>query len=474
MRPIFFEKSLIVGNRSSPVAICTLWSKKEVIAQNLPQDKYCVIGNLYSADGINYLIKNILANPQIRYLVVCGQDFFKSGEILTSFFSQGVGSDRKIIGAEAYLHSNIPFEAIEQVRKNVQLIDLRGKEGELARTIEAIDQKVPSFMEPILLPDESRREQGLSPKIIGFKIDGSLSEVWLKILDLAMKFGETKESEHELKQKEALDVLAVINEFSLKPFFGFEEAEVQKYINSFFSSEQPKELEYTYGTRLFRFAFEYVSEKFGVEMKFFVNQIDRVVEMIKKSPFSRRVVACLWNPFIDIDSKNPPCLTQINWNVKNQKLYQTCIIRSHDLFGAYLLNVLALRKLQEKICLETGLEPGDLIILSQSAHVYENSWSKVERLLEENYRNREVLFKNDEAGYFRIEIQGEELVAKHYLNDGRQTAFEFKGKSAGAIYKKIINENLVSRLDHAAYLGQELSRAEACLKGKKEYIQEGS
>ena len=94
--------------------------------------------------------------------------------------------------------------------------------------------------------------------------------------------------------------------------------------------------------------------------------------------------------------------------------------------------------------------------------------------LQENYRNKEVPFKNDEAGYFRIAIQGEEIMVKHYLNDGRQSAFEFKEKSAGAIYKKIINENLISRFDHAAYLGQELARAEECIKTKKEYIQEGS
>jgi len=269
--------------------------------------------------------------------------------------------------------------------------------------------------------------------------------------------------------------MSVINDFSLEPFLGLKEEDVKRYVDLFFSADTPKEIEYTYGKRLFRFAFEYVSEQFGIEMRFFVNQIDKVVSRLKKSPYSRRVVAGLWNPFVDSDSSNPPCLTQITWNVKNGKIYQTCVFRSHDLFGAYLLNALALRRLQEKVSSDVGLEPGGLIILSQSAHIYENSWKKAEALLNTNYRNRETTFAADRSGYFLIKISEDkkEIVTQHYLVDGRKTKYEFRGNDAVTIYKKILQEHLVSQLDHAAYLGRELTKAEECIKNKKEYLQEG-
>ncbi|MEK7503733.1 MAG: thymidylate synthase [Patescibacteria group bacterium] len=473
MWPLFFNKSLITGNPQSSVGICTLWSKTEFIAQNLPKDKYNLAGNLYTADGISYLIKNILANPIITHLIICGQDYFKSGEALINFFKNGIDQDRKIIGSGAYLHSNIPMEAVELVRKNIEIIDLRGKEGELPNILNGFSAKAERFADPLVLPDETEKQELLTSEIMGFRVEGGLSDVWLNVLDLITKFGEVKASEHELKQKEVLDVMSVINNFSLEPFLGLKEEDVKKYVDLFFSADTPKEIEYTYGKRLFRFAFEYVSEQFGIEMRFFVDQIDGVVKRLKKSPYSRRAVAGLWNPFTDADSGNPPCLTQITWNVKNGKIYQTCIFRSHDLFGAYLLNALALRRLQEKVSNEVGLEPGSLIILSQSAHIYENSWKKAEILLNTHHRNKEMEFRADRSGYFLIKISdNKEITAQHYLIDGRKTKYELKGKDAVTIYKKILQEHLVSQFDHAAYLGRELTKAEECIKNNKEYDQE--
>jgi thymidylate synthase len=291
-----------------------------------------------------------------------------------------------------------------------------------------------------------------------------------------MKFGEAKESEHELKQREILDLLTVIKEFSIRPFFGIKAEEVRTYINSFFSADKSESIEYNYGERLFRFAFANVLEKSGKEFKFFVNQIDKITEKLKRTPYSRRVVASLWNPFSDLESKTPPCLTQINWNVKNNRLYQTCVFRSHDLFGAYLFNVLALRELQRRISRKADLAMGELIIFSQSAHIYENSWKRVENILNEHYSNREIAFKQDQAGYFRIWLDRRErkIIVEHRLTDGRKTKFRFEGERAVSIYKKILNENLVFRIDHAAYLGKELAKAEKCLKDNQRYDQGAS
>ena len=43
--------------------------------------------------------------------------------------------------------------------------------------------------------------------------------------------------------------------------------------------------------------------------------------------------------------------------------------------------------------------------------------------------------------------------------------------SAEALYKMIIKSDLVSRLDHAAYLGKELIKAELALKLGMSYVQ---
>ncbi|RLG94095.1 dihydropteroate synthase-like protein, partial [Candidatus Bathyarchaeota archaeon] len=48
-----------------------------------------------------------------------------------------------------------------------------------------------------------------------------------------------------------------------------------------------------------------------------------------------------------------------------------------------------------------------------------------------------------------------------------------KGNSAREIYHSILGRDLVGRLDHAAYLGKELTKAELALKLGRSYVQDG-
>ncbi len=52
--------------------------------------------------------------------------------------------------------------------------------------------------------------------------------------------------------------------------------------------------------------------------------------------------------------------------------------------------------------------------------------------------------------------------------------FIFKGKSGIDIFREILKHDLITMMDHAAYLGYELGRAEECLKAGKKYVQDES
>jgi dihydropteroate synthase len=47
-----------------------------------------------------------------------------------------------------------------------------------------------------------------------------------------------------------------------------------------------------------------------------------------------------------------------------------------------------------------------------------------------------------------------------------------KGKEVTEIYQTIIRERMVEKLDHAAYLGKELEKAELALKLGRAYVQD--
>ncbi len=81
----------------------------------------------------------------------------------------------------------------------------------------------------------------------------------------------------------------------------------------------------------------------------------------------------------------------------------------------------------------------------------------------------------DCTGMFKISIDRSEgvLVAAHYLtSDVAKPANVVKGKAAEAVYVKVLELGLISRLDHAAYLGAELAKAEVALQTGKEYVQD--
>ena len=82
---------------------------------------------------------------------------------------------------------------------------------------------------------------------------------------------------------------------------------------------------------------------------------------------------------------------------------------------------------------------------------------------------------SDPAGYFVIYVdRGRGILSlEHYLNDGLLDVV-IEGATAAELYTPAIDRGLISRLDHAAYLGRELARAEESLKSGEPFIQDAA
>jgi tetrahydromethanopterin S-methyltransferase subunit A len=137
-----------LGDPSSPVALCTLWTRQERILRGVPRELYAVCGNLYSLWGINLLVRGVLARPGLRYLVVCGIDYAETGRALVALAEQGTTPERLIVGTEVRLEPDLDEAAIARFRQQVTLVDLRGctRADQVAAAIRAL---------PTLSPDET-------------------------------------------------------------------------------------------------------------------------------------------------------------------------------------------------------------------------------------------------------------------------------------------------------------------------------
>lgn len=462
--PIFYKNELKIGNLESCVGICTLWTKKEIIYSKIPEEKYAACGNLYTVQGINPMLKNILANPRIRKIILCGADLTKSGEALINFIRHGIDENRKIVGSSGFIDDNIPDELVEKLRSSIEIVDLRGKENEIIEALKG-EEPVP-FMEPVIISEVDTITSETYTEETAFRVSGkTISDAWLKMLDIVMKFGEKKSTEYNMMQKEILNLTAVVEDDGrISKWLPITEEDLDNYYANFFGKAEDFGVTYTYGERLYSYPLQ-AGNKF--------NQIDYAASYLRKNKDTRRAIAFVWNVGLDSFIGNePPCITQISWSVKSNKLYQTAIIRSNDIFGAWPINAFGLRKIQKEVSEKAGLESGPLTTVSASAHVYENNWKESERILNRFYRNKQMLLEEDRNGYFVIRIENDEIIMEHRVPDGRKSPYEFRGKKARVLYKQILNENLVSRMDHAAYLGYELARAEAALKEGRHFIQD--
>lgn len=142
--------SYLRGNDFSPVAVVVLLNAPRPLP-NQPDTKDIKIppeienlvrvavetgaalaGTLQTENiGIEKLISNVVGNPNIRYLVLCGAEVegHKTGDALKALIKNGINDRRTIIGTKAptaYLF-NLPLEAIKRFREQVTLIDLLGE-----------------------------------------------------------------------------------------------------------------------------------------------------------------------------------------------------------------------------------------------------------------------------------------------------------------------------------------------------------
>lgn len=81
----------------------------------------------------------------------------------------------------------------------------------------------------------------------------------------------------------------------------------------------------------------------------------------------------------------------------------------------------------------------------------------------------------DRAGFFIILPQPQRglILCEHYENNGR-LAHVIQGRRAALIAATVVERELVTQLDHAAYLGRELQKAEAALSAGIAYEQEAA
>ncbi|MFO1238555.1 MAG: thymidylate synthase [Alphaproteobacteria bacterium] len=103
-----------------------------------------------------------------------------------------------------------------------------------------------------------------------------------------------------------------------------------------------------------------------------IDQIAALVEMIRRTPDSRRLLVTAWNP-ADVDRMAlPPCHCLFQFYVAEGRLSCQLYQRSADIFLGVPFNIASYALLTLMLAQVTGLKPGEFIHTLGDAHLYSN------------------------------------------------------------------------------------------------------
>ncbi|WP_039951492.1 thymidylate synthase [Candidatus Bartonella washoeensis] len=107
-----------------------------------------------------------------------------------------------------------------------------------------------------------------------------------------------------------------------------------------------------------------------------IDQISNLLNMIKETPDSRRLIVSAWNPALIEKMALPPCHCFFQFYVADGKLSCQLYQRSADIFLGVPFNIASYALLTMMIAQVSGLKAGDFIHTLGDAHLYSNHFEQ--------------------------------------------------------------------------------------------------
>jgi tetrahydromethanopterin S-methyltransferase subunit A len=147
-----------IGNEKSPVAVLTLNSDFQFDSQ-----KVAIYGKVMTENlGITRILSNVLSNPNLRYLIICGREVggHCPGDALISFYKNGYNTnefggitikDTKAADPKLPIEEESIQEVHDRFRKQITLINMIG-ETNLEEILKQVDFCLEQNPEPMQEP----------------------------------------------------------------------------------------------------------------------------------------------------------------------------------------------------------------------------------------------------------------------------------------------------------------------------------
>lgn len=144
-----------------------------------------------------------------------------------------------------------------------------------------------------------------------------------------------------------------------------------------------------------------------------IDQISEVIEAIKTTPDSRRLIVSAWNVADIPDMALAPCHALFQFYVADGKLSCQLYQRSADLFLGVPFNIASYALLTQLVAEQVGLELGEFVWTGGDCHIYDNHVEQVtEQLSREPFPAPQLRIATKRDSIFDYEY--DDLVIENY------------------------------------------------------------
>ena len=490
--PLHFADRLTIINPRGAIGVVTLWSRPDYVMERFRQagvdldpatSPIAVFGTLYG-NGLREMLRNLLYNPQIQTLLICGNDRSGSYEETDNFFTLGIEQVKgSLVRYKSHPSKQTEGPALSPVRicgtkriidNMVQPEQFKGRpfglrnfgDPQKNEVMEQIRGFLASFHPESLtenairiaipLPEVELQYFPSNPRGHLVVRDTTLG-AWKEMLYLMTRFGRRV----TLKKGDRLELQHVKVVVENPRFEGEEELRaahldperLRRYQAEILRGEIRPDETYNYGHRLRAY--------FGLDT------LAACAHRLKADPEDRKSYVALWDTAKDLTVKEGrPCLVSLYFRKFEGKLTLSATFRTHNAMDAWPMNVYGLMAIRDWVAKEAGLRPGAVVVVSHSLGLDPRELDRAMLIIGQ----RPFKVRLDPMGYFRITLDGKEILVEHRFED--VTLKEYRGKTATSLQHQIARDVAVSDINHAIYLGRQLARAEMALKDGREFVQD--
>ena len=210
----------------------------------------------------------------------------------------------------------------------------------------------------------------------------TLNEAWRMACEATYKHGQELNIDGS-RQRELINLsIFIANGFETEhdTYFSYFGHDAYNQVMRVYTKGGDRELKKDYWTRIY--------DNNGI------NQVNKVIDSLKIDPTTKSATIIL----SDLNSEKLPCVMDVNFKIRNEKLEMTVVFKSSDIAKKFIPDIAVLTRIHEEISQQLHVARGSVTAFILSAQIHGKDFVKIKNLLNDaftdHYYDTDAIIEN--------------------------------------------------------------------------------